>query len=63
MPNLDLNTKDDWWNEGFDDYFDRAPFHKTVDSSGMEDGLLSWGAGWQAAQEYCHAMRFGKDWP
>lgn len=53
----DLNTLDDWWNEGFDDFFDNAPFHKTIEGNGMEDGLLAWGAGWQAARDYRNAMK------
>lgn len=49
----DLNTWDDIWNEGFEDYFDGALL-----SEARECGFfaLAWAKGWHAARGYRHSM-------
>lgn len=49
----DLNTPDDWWNEGFDDFFEGAPpvlLKKTPEWIRYYDG-------WVAGQAYRNAMK------
>lgn len=53
----DLNTLDDWWNEGFDDFFSGAPIGENVELSESEKNRLAWVDGWYAAQTYRNAMK------
>jgi hypothetical protein len=52
----DLNTLDDWWNEGFDDFFDGASVRSKEE---VEDNETRWAwvAGWLEAEAYSNAMK------
>ena len=55
MP-TDLNTLDDWWNEGFDDFFDgSAKWEVAVDIA--EDAADAWTEGRNFAIAYRNAMK------
>lgn len=45
---------EDWWNEGFDDYFSGAPFSEAAEID--DQGSYKWCDGWKAAQEYRMAI-------
>ena len=49
----DLNSWDDWWNEGFDDYFDGAR-QDTADEAGFF--AVAWLKGWKHARSYHLAL-------
>jgi hypothetical protein len=55
MP-TDLNTLDDWWNEGFDDFFDGAKIQDVSGEVGL-DFANAWQDGWRDAEAYRNAIR------
>ena len=56
MP-TDLNTLDDWWNEGFEDFF--ADASRMAGAREIEDDRArrKWLEGWYMAQAYRNAMK------
>jgi hypothetical protein len=54
MP-TDLNTLDDWWNEGFDDFFAGAEWEESYEIGG--EAGTSWFCGWSEAKMYRNAMK------
>ena len=51
----DLNTLDDWWNEGFEDFFAGAEWEESYGIRGAAGA--SWLGGWYMARDYRNAMK------
>jgi hypothetical protein len=52
----DLNTLDDWWNEGFDDFFDGASLSASSQIV-RHMAAVKWIQGWTCAKAYSNAMK------